>query len=167
MIQLPPEETRFKKNVLTMANAIHFGFLKLSENGYKVMDITKIELFIALLQSKELDEHFLITNFIEKSHKVWDKIKERDEIYFCNNASSIFDFLPADKVNIFKDLFLTVDQQGVQVIGQTLKDQIWGLLDNMIKVSIKYLHKKRITNLNFLSDININHHILIWQVVLN
>ena len=165
MTQLPPEQTRFKRNALTMANAILFGISKLSEQGYEVIDISNIQLIIALLQSKELDEHFLISNFMKKSHKVWDKIKERDELFFCENASSVFDFLPADRVNIFKDLFLTVDKQGKNVIEQTLKDQIWGLLDNMIKVSIKYLYKKRLTDTTLLPDINIDHHIKIWQVI--
>lgn len=162
-MQIPPEEERFAKNATIMANAIYNGVQKLYDNGYKVVE-PHIILF-ALELIKELDKHSLIQGFIKNSHQdCWDKMKDRNEEFFVENASTIFAYLPMNNVNLFKDLFLTVDNNGNSVISQTLKDEIWTLLDAMVKISIKYVYKNG--NIETFKDVNLNHHSKVWNVVL-
>lgn len=162
----PPEEERFKSNAIVMTKALQMGLQKLKSEGYNV-DLTVVNMASALIAG--FDAHFLIKNFIAKSHlKCWDKIKERDEVFFIANVATIFEHLPMDSVNLFKDLFLTKDANGQNVVSQKLKDEIWKLFDAMIKISIQYIHKHRMMvngqyTISFYDDVDIPHHADIWQ----
>ena len=126
------------------------------------------------------DKKSLIEGFIVNSHKLcWDSIKKRDEDFFVKNAGEIFKYLPMDKVDLFKDLFQTKDQNGNCVIEKELKDQLWRLFDVMVKISIKYVHKGRAPfstvkgketiskyTVSFYDDVDINHHSKVWEVAL-
>lgn len=173
-----PEEERFAKNTTIMAQAVHESVQKLYNAGYKTVDPTIVALAVTVISS--FDKHYLIQGFIETSHeKCWDSIKKRDEVFFVNNASDIFKYLPMDKVNLFKDLFLTKDSQGNSVISQSLKNQLWDLFNAMIKISIKYIHKNRCpysyqTNdgvvntygASFFDEVDLNKHAGVWGVKL-
>ena len=162
----PPEEERFKSNAIVMTKALQTGLQKLKHDGYDV-DLTVVTFAAALIGG--FQPHALITGFISKSHvKCWDKIKERDETFFVENVASIFEHLPMDSVNLFKDLYLTKDKMGQNVISQKLKNEIWSLFDAMIKISIKYIHKHREMvdgryTKSFFDDVNLPHHIQNWQ----
>ena len=162
----PPEEERFKSNAIVMTKALQTGLQKLKNDGYEV-DLTIVNIAAALIV--EFNPHSLITGFITKSHlKCWDKIKERDEKFFVENVASIFEYLPMNSVTLFKDLFLTKDINGQNVISQKLKNEIWSLFDAMIKISIKYIHKHRQMvdgkyTVSFFDDVDLPHHITNWQ----
>ena len=162
----PPEEERFKQNAIVMTKALQTGLQKLKNEGHNV-DLTVVTMASALVVG--FDSHYLIREFIKKSHaKCWDKINARDEDFFVENAASIFEYLPNDNVNLFKDLYLTKDIHGNNVVAQSLKNQIWSLFDAMIKISIKYIHKHRkmvdgCYTEPFFDDVNIDHHINVWQ----
>lgn len=176
-MQLAPEEERFYKNICVMGEAIHECVSTLYKKGYKTVDPKIISMALEIMSV--FDKHFLIRGFIENSHsKCWDYVKKRDEVYFVQNSSDIFKYLPMDKINLFKDLFLTKDEQGVSVVPQALKDQIWSILDAMIKISIKYVHKHRIpynnpsgergyNNPGFYPDLDLEWHKTNWGVVLD
>ena len=166
MKQIPPEEERFASNAVTMANAVHFGIQKLYNDGYKVINPSSILLASAVIEG--FDKEQLIKSFIINSHEnCWDKIKERDEVYFVENVASVFKYLPSDSVNLFKDLFLTKDHYGECVVPLTLKNQIWELFDAMIRISIKYIHKHRLINkLDFFKEVDLEHHSKTWNVIL-
>jgi len=175
---IPPEEERFAKNTVIMAQAVETSISKLYNAGYQVVNPIIIKMATGVVQS--FDKEYLIQGFIENSHqKCWGEIKQRNETFFVANASDIFKYLPMDKVNLFKDLFTIKDSSGKSVISQDVKDEIWGLFDAMIKISIKYVHRKRepysyIDNeyvinaykLSFFDDIDLNHHANIWSVKL-
>jgi len=177
-MSIAPEEERFAKNTTIMAQAVQECIQKLYNAGYKTANPTMIALAVSVISS--FDKHYLIQGFIENSHKkCWDSIKERDEIYFVANAANIFKYLPLDKVNLFKDLFTTKDVQGISVISQTVKNQLWDIFDAMVKISIKYIHKKRgpysyVTDtgiltaysLSFFDDVDIKYHSTKWGVKL-
>lgn len=174
----PPEEERFSSNTTIMAQAVADGVQKLYDKGYKTVDPNLIRLAATLMSS--FNKHYLIQGFIENSHgECWDKIKQRDEVYFMNNVSSVFQYLPMDKVNMFKDLFEIKDDNGNSVVPQSLKDQIWGLFDAMIKICIKYVHKQRAPysdftkdgvindyNASFFDDVDVPYHSNKWGVIL-
>lgn len=165
-MQQPAEEERFKSNAIVMTKALQTGLQKLKNEGYEV-DLTVVTMASALIVG--FQPHYLITEFIKNSHmKCWDKIKERDEKFFVENVSTIFEYLPMDSVNLFKDLFLTKDIHGQNVISQKLKNEIWSLFDAMIKISIKYIHKHRKMvdgryTVSFFDDVDLEHHITNWQ----
>lgn len=177
-MSVAPEEERFAKNTTIMAQAVHESVQKLFNAGYKTVDPTLVSIAVSVISA--FDKHYLIQGFIENSHeKCWDGIKKRDEIFFVENASDIFRYLPMDKVNLFKDLFLTKDPQGNSVVSQSLKNQLWDLFDAMIKISIKYIHKNRCpysyqTNdglanaygASFFDEVDLNKHASVWGVKL-
>lgn len=177
-MNLPPEEERFAKNATIMAQAVLEGVKCLYDAGYKTINPTTIELAVTVISA--FNKHYLIQGFIENSHeKCWDNIKNRDEKFFIDNASSIFKYLPMDKVDLFKDLFLTTDAKGNSVVSQSLKNQLWSLFDTMIKISIKYIHKHRNPHSyftdagprnaygsSFFDEVNIAHHADVWKVQL-
>ena len=175
-MSLAPEHERFAKNTTIMAQAIYEGVKRLSEAGYKTVDLKTLEFAIAVISA--FDKHHLIRGFIESSHsKCWDNIKKRDEQFFIQNAGDIFKYLPTEKINLFKDLFLTKDSAGKSVVSQSLKEQLWSLFDAMVKISIKYVHNGRspysystsdgISNAygeSFFDEVDIGHHANVWNV---
>ena len=165
-MQLPPEQERFKSNAIQLTKALQTGLQKLKNEGYNV-DLTMVMVASALIVG--VDAHDLIQGFIETSHfKCWDKIRARDEDFFVENAGSIFAKLPGESVNLFKDLFLTKNADGISVISQKLKNEVWSLFDAMIKIAIKYVHKHRKMidekyTEPFYDNVDLEHHALIWQ----
>lgn len=173
-----PEEERFSDIAVQLSQAIHYCVTDLFNMNYNTVDPALVLLVTNIMQ--RFDKHTLIQGFIENSHiECWDKIKKRDEEYFVENASNIFKYLPSGQVNLFKDLFTTKDSNGVSVIDQDTKNQIWKLFDVMIKISIKYVHKNRLPysvkesctfnkyyERDFFIDVKVEQHAETWGVVL-
>lgn len=161
---LPSEEVRFANNANIMGQAISTGINKLHNQGYKTIEPFKVAFAVSIIEAHGKDDpHGLINIFIKNSHEAcWDKIKLRDEKFFIENIANIFKILPAETVNIFKDLFLTVDKNGKSVISKELKEEIWGLFDAMIKISIKYISKRK----HEFKNVNLEHHATQWSVKL-
>jgi hypothetical protein len=59
-----------------------------------------------------------------------------------------------------------VDKNGKNVISKQLKDEIWGLFDAMIKISIKYISKQQIQNPEKYAEVNLQKHAQTWDVKL-
>lgn len=177
-MSVAPEEERFAKNTTIMAQAVHESITKLFDAGYKTVDPMLVQMAVIVISG--FDKHYLIQGFIENSHeKCWDGIKKRDEVFFVDNAKHIFKYLPMDKVDLFKDLFFTKDVNGNNVISQSLKDQLWGLFDAMIKISIKYIHRQRSPysyqtengmvntyGAQFFEEVDLQRHASVWNVKL-
>lgn len=178
-MSIAPEEERFAKNAIIMAQAIHESVQKLCDAGYKTIDPMMVSFAVTVISA--FDKHYLIQGFIENSHDTcWTCIKNRNEVFFVENASNIFKYLPMDQVNLFKDLFLAKDSQGNCVISQSFKTQIWNLFDAMIKISIKYIHKGRnpysystdegVINTygsSFFDEVDLVGHSKVWNVKLD
>lgn len=175
-----PEEERFAKNTIILAQAIHESVQRLYNQGYNTVHPNLVAMAISLISN--FDKHYLIQGFIESSYQVcWDGIKRRDEKFFVENASDIFKYLPMDKVNLFKDLFLTRNPTtGESVVSQTLKDQLWDLLDSLIRISIKYIHKGRgpysqqtsdglmhYYSHDYFEEVDLSYHADVWNIQLD
>lgn len=177
-MNVAPEEERFARNATIMAQLVHETVVQLNQAGYRTISPELVSLAATIISG--IDKHSLIQGFIESSHaKCWDRIRARDEIFFVENASDIFSILPMDKVNLFKDLFLTTDAHGNSVMSRSLKDQLWDLFDAMVKISIKYVHKGRkpysystatgMANAygkSFYDDVDMAYHAPTWEVTL-
>jgi hypothetical protein len=159
-----PEEERFSLVTANMIDAIQYGVSSLHKKNLTTIDpnnITFVGEFI-----KTLDKHFLIQEFIKKSHMHWNKIKDRDESFFITHASEVFSFLPNTYIAMFTDLFTAVDKEGKKVIKQNLKDDIWDIFDAMVKISIRYTHKKRISEVDFIQNLDVQTHATTWKLQL-
>lgn len=178
-MSVAPEEERFAKNTTILAQAIQECIQKLYNAGYKTVDPSLVALAVSLISA--FDKRHLIQGFIDNSHEYcWDQVKDRSEDFFVENASDVFKHLPMDKVNLFKDLFTTKDPQGVSVISQSLKNQIWDLFGAMIKISIKYIHRDRdpysyqnengelvhTYGASFYDEVDLHRHAKVWEVKL-
>jgi hypothetical protein len=175
----PSEAERFHANTLVMSELVYESVIHLRKFGHTTVDPLIVELATSVI--KEYDKDKLIQGFIENSYlDCWDAIKRRDEKFFVANVSEIFKYLPMEKVNLFKDLFTTVDIEGKSVISQSFKDDLWELFDVMIKISIKYIHKYRdpysyshITGIindyknEFFEEIDLAKNSAIWNVKLD
>ena len=139
-MSLVKEEDRFAKNAAVMGEIMIECVETLQKRGYKTTDPGLLRLVASFIPT--IDPKRIIQEFITRSHsQCWDAIKEKKEDFFINNAHDIFGFLPAEHVNIFRELFLTRDEKGKAVISQEYKEQIWDLFFAMVKISIKYCYK--------------------------
>jgi hypothetical protein len=169
------EPKRFSDNMEILVDAVHDCVTKLHNGGYKTINPIFVLLVKQIIGS--YDKNRLINGFITNSHKkCWENIKNRDEIFFSENSSEIFKELPMDKVNLFKDLFTTKDRNGVSVISDELKTQIWTIISAMVKISIKHVHKGRrpysiggdnIYEVNFHPEVDVDYHSSLWGIKLD
>lgn len=159
-----PEEERFSLVTANMIDAIHYGVSNLHKKGLTTIEPNNVKFVGAFISS--FDKHLLIQEFIKKSHAHWDKIKERNEDFFITHSSSVFSFLPTAYVSMFTDLFTAVDKDGKKVVQQNLKDDIWGIFDAMVKISIKYTNKTQLKGDDMLGDVNVSKHATLWGVTL-
>ena len=128
-------------NIVPIINALSDGIGQLNRAGYQTIDPSKFEFAKHIIMA--YDKHLLIQGFINKSHETyWDRILQRDEGFFIENAGTIFAELPTNDVNVFRDLF-TATRDGKKVISENLRNQLWKLFDSLVKISIKYVHKHR------------------------
>lgn len=149
-METPSEEERFLTNVLDLTALVHDlsticwnagvkdinpQMVLFGENYLKTMDKTKlIEVFI---QSEE--------KALEENNSLWEKIKERDEKFFIENAHTIFQNLPIDtnKINAFKIFFTSKNNKGEFIIGVDDRDAIFNIFESLVKICIKYVHRIR------------------------
>ena len=87
----------------------------------------------------------LIETFITHSHKFWEEIRLRNEIFFIEHSGEIFGKLPVEKDNIdaFKMLFTSKNKNGESVIEEDDRDAIWEMFGSLVKICIKYIHRIR------------------------
>lgn len=138
----PPAEERFKANSFVLANLIADGIQELNDRGYNIVNIQIVNMVKIVIEN--MTAVALIDAFILGSHEeCWGKIHEKDEPFFVENANKIFQYLPQDKVNLFKVLFETKDENGKAVIKDETKEDLWDLFGACIKTSIKYIHEGR------------------------
>ena len=177
-IQTPSEEERFQKNAVILGSLVQKCVMDLNKAGYNSINPFIVSMATTLLAS--FDKSYLIQGFIENSHKLcWDQIKKRDEHFFTENAADVFKALPMERVNLFKDLFLTHDASGKSIVPQVSKDQMWDIFDALIKISIKYIHRDRqpycqeidgkivkLYHASFFDEIDLVYHADLWKVKL-
>ena len=173
-----PEEERFQKNAVVLGSLIQKCVQDLNNAGHNSINPLTVTFATSIIAG--FDKNYLIQGFIENSHKLcWDQIKKRDEQFFTQNASEIFKMLPMERVNLFKDLFMTCDANGKSVVPQVSKDQMWDIFDALVKVSIKYLHRERRPysedingnivksyGASFFDEVDLQYHADLWKVKL-
>ena len=143
MSSAPPEEERFNRNVLDLSDLVHELTTICWDEGCK--DVNPVLIIGAKLFISSYDKIELIETFITYSWEFWEEVKERNENFFLEHASAIFEHLPVDKGNIgaFKLLFTAEDRDGTYIIDQEDRDAVWDMFDSLVKICIKYVHRVR------------------------
>ena len=143
MSQNPPEEERFKTNVLDLTELIRELAATCWDAGVKDVNPSLVKIAGGFLSG--YDGNDLVDVFIKYSHMHWHKIKDRKENFFMENANDIFKQLPIDtnNINAFKMFFTAKNQNGSFIIIPEDREAIWEIFDSLVKICIKYIHRVR------------------------
>ena len=139
---LPSEEERFSTNLIQLSEFVLAIATKSQNKGYNIVDPQVFKIVIAIL--RQFNKNILIEGFIKRSHKNWQRIKNNDKNFFIENAQDIFKELPSAEVNTFKELFTIKDVKGNSIVEKDDEASLWRFFESLVKISIKYVHKKRI-----------------------
>lgn len=150
------------KNSVITCQALRELVSILQSMGKETISPTVISLAATFLPT--LDKTYFIEEFIRKSEPVWDKIYDKDESFFVENAVSIFDHFPSDKVASLKKLFVVASEVDSPAV-EDIKQQLWALFGAMVKICIKYIARKRKTG-SFEEVIDLSRHVHKWGVKL-
>lgn len=140
--QLPSEEIRFATNASGLADALVSLTTKLYQQGYAVPNPNVISLAACLVNS--WSPVSLIEGFIRRSHIHWDKILVRNRQFFVRHAGDIFCEIPVENVNMFASLFSQEAAGNPSFVTPEKEEQFWEYFEAMVKIAIKYVHKKRV-----------------------
>ena len=151
----PPEEKKFITNVLDLTALVHELATTCWQKGIKEINpqlVLFAEKYLESCDSTQLIEKFIDscnkhyeTGKYDPTKDYWEKIRERNEVFFAENAHSIFNNLPVDtkNINAFKIFFTAKDDQGNKIIPDDDRNAIWDIFDSLVKISIKYVHRIR------------------------
>ncbi len=159
MDQQPPEEERFLRNLLDLADLVH----ELASTCYDAgcEDVNPNLIHMARNYLAGYDGDVLINTFIRNSGgetdetgdplkstatgEYWSEIKNRNEVFFLDHAATIFKNLPIDAkhINAFQVFFTAKDEEGEDIVIDEDKDAIWNIFDSLVKICVKYIHRIR------------------------
>ena len=168
-------EDRFAANLDVLSQAILTYITEVRKQGVNIIQPELVQ--AATLFIRGYNHVSLIEGFIGNTHdSCWEHIRTRNEVHFVQNSEAIFKQVPVAQVNLLKQLFEAKDANGQSVITPVMKQQIWTLLDNLVKGSIKYVHHARgpkivkqngmdvktYSNAEKFSFVNLPYHIEKW-----
>lgn len=156
-MSFPPEEERFAKNAAVLFDVLGECSQTLAQQGKDSIEESHLMLGKTMVSS--LDAHYIIKMFIKNAHPYWDAISAKDENFFLDNAGSVFRFLPANQVNILRDLFL---DKTIYDSTAHHKEQVWDIFRAMVRISIKYC--QRFPDSEPMSNIDLTHHMKVWKI---
>lgn len=165
------EEDRLLINIDILVELIMEGIKLMGNEQEFSANIQQLQLFKNI--TKMMPTKTIIDNFIKHSHlECWDLIKTKNESFFIENAKNVFKSVPAPTIEILKKMFTETDKYGNQIMDQNYRDNIWKVLHNMIKISLKYIHRERKlkfetakTYYNFFNDVDLLYHSQEWNNV--
>ena len=186
--QLKPSD-RFKKNMIILLEIISEMFEEASENNIVDSDTKLLTILKVIINSTNGD--YMINNFIKRSHPYWDKIRERDIVYFKNHGLELFTSVKEKGIDSFKegdnnfvknlqdkhiDNFKTmleatyqVDGENVDIFDEERKEDIWKIMASFVKISISHIHAERNYengkySTEYFPEINIKENVTKWDI---
>lgn len=154
---LPPEEERFQVVLLGLVDNLISIVTYLTSRGHKIIDVGVLTFGKGII--KNIDKKVLIRNLFDRSHKYWDKILEKKESFFIENAKDVFSEFDSKDVSPFALLFTAKDTEGKQLVSEANRETIWKIVHSMTKISIKYAAKNKLMDASILAV-----HIKKWGV---
>lgn len=141
--KVPPEEDRFYQNTMALSDYMRELAEICWEAGCKKVNPQMIG--IAKVYLSGLNKIELIDTYIKHANSFWEQIRNREEVFFLENAHAIFQKLPvkSDNINAFKVFMTAKDSNGDPIIEEEDKDVIWDYFSAMTKIAIKYIHRQR------------------------
>lgn len=145
----PPEE-RFKNNLNHLGELLIDLITEANTRGFNAIDSNMARMGVGMIQC--INNHTLIRGFIEKSHKFWDNMLDKEneseeqalnrkQQFLLNHSTIIFSELPLDSVNSVKGLFTATDSEGEPLISIEDKEDIWAFFRALVKCSINYYNE--------------------------
>ena len=163
---IKPSE-RFKKNMLILLDIITEMFEDGKDNKVVDSDTKLVTILKVIISSTNGD--YMIKNFIRKTRKHWDKIRNKDIEYFKNFGLDLFMSTKEgglDKIkqetkgennNFFKNLSEThienfkillegsymLEGENVDIFDKERKEDIWKILFSFVRISVSHIHEER------------------------
>lgn len=120
-----------EKFKLTLLDLFDFIIIKVSKKiDIKALNETRTLISLA-------SGEFLINGFIEKSHKYWDSIRNKDQNFFIVNCKDVFE-LSEQSASTYVSIF---NQEGFML--EEDKSMIWNYMRSLVRISIIHIHKSR------------------------
>lgn len=129
-------EQKFHSNVVNLCKVIRTSVMEAKEAGISIIDPLMLGFGISYIE--QMSPKSLIETFIRQSFPHWEKIRSRDEKFFLEHASSLFNLGQFDVGKVFRMMMTSSYPDGVMVVPSGTRDFIWRLLTGMVKLSIKY-----------------------------
>lgn len=166
-MSISPEE-KFQKNAVYLCDYIRPILESIRKTNPDLIDPMMISLIGPVsIYLSSLDPNILVEGFINNSFftvkdenndgkplriNLWNKIKNRDQSFFYKYADNIFAKLPKNEVTAFRALF-TPDSNGKILVSQKTQNELWVAFDSFVKISISYIHSRRLRDGKYLSSI--------------
>lgn len=157
----PDSKERFVLNTESLFGLVEDLIQNAYNNGYKTIEPSMIRFVNTLFRT--MDSDYIIQRFISRSRKHWEKIKNRDESFFIENASSVFEGLSLENINAFKNLFeLTKEDEQEPYVVDEDREAIWDHFQSLVKISLSYLKENPNANK---WGIHVEKELEIWKHV--
>ncbi len=172
---IPSPVERFKANMDAISDLIHELVTKANQRGCTIVSSLTVSLGTIYLKSQNPDQ--LIISFIDRSHEYWDKIHIQDENFFNENLGTVFSGISKASSDAFVILATAKDNTGNPIISKNDREDIWNYMKSFVKISIHYIHEKRMPDLmdkggkpiavyrqNFKPEIKLEDHGEKWKI---
>lgn len=176
--RIPSEEDRFMSNASELTLFVHGLVKEVYNQGYQIVNPQLVEIAGHILNG--FNKSDVIVSFITYSYPHWNSIRNKNKNFFVENAGKVFGDLPVSNVDAFKDLFIITDRDGNPVVSDENVEILWDFFHALVKISIKYIHRKRSPKLrveamkticeydnNYFSEIELTKHAELWEVRLD
>lgn len=135
------DEDKFRINTLGFAELIESYNQFCWDNGYQIMPPQFLT--VGRNYIEKMDKTQLINNFIVHTHEYWDAIRERDVNFLLKSGNVMFHDVPLGNINPFEIIFTAKDKKGNPLISEDERESIWDYFSSLVKIAIKYIHRKR------------------------
>ena len=158
--QMPPEEERFHANLVQLLQTVSKLAAYASSEGHDIVNPVFINIGITALQ--KLDKHELINAITLKSLPYWTQIHKKNQTFFIENARTVFSLWEGSTVDPFKVLFTAKKKNSTDdLVSEPKKSVLWLTMHVMVKIMIKYAHKRKTVDSSILSE-----QIKLWEIAL-
>lgn len=161
--KIPPEEDRFRANLLGLTDSLINIVKYLDSHGHKTVPSNILLIAKGIVEAKDSKGRCeLIELMIGKSKAHWKKIHDKDEKFFIDNADDVFGMFKTSDVSVFKTLFTATDKDGKLLVGTKNRENLWNIIHSLVKIAIKYCHKHKKLEVKFLEE-----QITLWKITVD
>lgn len=141
-MNIPPPVDRFRDNTITLAHYCKNIIINAYNQQLTSIQPIYVQIGLHVLENGYTGEE-LINNFIKFSYLSWDKIKVKDEDFFDQNKTELFNAWPTEVIQMFHSLFFTNKPDGTPLISAKQKEYIWNAVQSFVKISIQHIYESR------------------------